>query len=81
MTGYGERRAPSPTVGPLLQLARTKAGLSQSQLAERTGLSLSLISKVENGKRDLGKASLGKLVGVLGWEFGRAVLKSQKEAS
>jgi transcriptional regulator with XRE-family HTH domain len=79
MTEYGERRAPSP-VGPLLHLARTNAGLSQAQLAERSGLSLSLISKVENGKRDLGRVSLSKLVGVLGWDFGRSVLKVQKEA-
>lgn len=77
MPELGERRAPSPTVGPLLVLARGKAGLSQAELARRSGLSLSLISKVENGKRDLGKESLSKLVAVLGWEFGRAVLKSQ----
>lgn len=80
MTEYGARRPPSPGVGPLLHLARTKAGLSQAELAERTGLSLSLISKVENGKRDLGQSSLAKLVGVLGWEFGRSVLKARKEA-
>lgn len=80
MNDYGDRRPPSPSVGPLLHLARTKAGLTQAQLAEATGLSLSLISKVENGKRDLGRTSLAKLVGVLGWEFGRSVLKSQKEA-
>jgi transcriptional regulator with XRE-family HTH domain len=67
-------------VGPLLYQARRHAELSQAELADRAGLSLSLISKVENGKRDLGTKSLAKLVGVLGWEFGRSVLKSQKEA-
>lgn len=80
MPEYGERRDPNPTVGPLLHLARTKAGLTQAELAAKSGLSLSLISKVEGGRRDLGRSSLAKLVGVLGWEFGRSVLKSQKEA-
>lgn len=80
MGEYGDRRPPSPSIGPLLTLARTNAGLSQAQLAEKTGLSLSLISKVENGKRDLGQRSLAKLAGVLGWEFGRSVLKVRKEA-
>ena len=80
MTALGERRPPTKAVGPLLHMARTKAGLSQAQLADRTSISLSMISKVENGKRDLGQDALSKLVGVLGWEFGRAVLKARNDA-
>lgn len=36
-----------------LRRARLDAGLSQSELAERTGMSTSTISIVEQGRRDL----------------------------
>ena len=39
------------TFGRLLQLYRTKAGLSQEQLAERAGLSTNAISSLERGSR------------------------------
>jgi transcriptional regulator with XRE-family HTH domain len=34
-----------------LKEARTKKGLTQQQLAQRTGLSQSVISRIEGGKR------------------------------
>jgi predicted ATPase/DNA-binding CsgD family transcriptional regulator/transcriptional regulator with XRE-family HTH domain len=51
---FGHRRrtaevntSPTPTFGALLRQARRAAGLTQEQLAERAGLSVDLISKVE----------------------------------
>lgn len=41
-----------------LKFFREEAGISQSQLAIRSGVSLSLIKKLESGKRSLNKTSL-----------------------
>lgn len=38
-----------PVLGSILQSARGKAGVSQAQLAIRTGLAASAISRIENG--------------------------------
>jgi len=40
----------TPTFGLTLRDLRRRAGLSQRELAERTGLDFSYISKVENGR-------------------------------
>lgn len=45
--------------------AREKAGLTRTQLAERCGVSLSLISEIESGNRNATPAMIGKLAGAL----------------
>lgn len=56
------------TVGPLIKAARTKAGLTQEQLARQLeGLSATDISKAERGEKELTQAQLkqiAKLTGV-----------------
>jgi transcriptional regulator with XRE-family HTH domain len=41
----------SPTFGSRLKALREKAGLTQAQLAERCGLHLSAVFKLEQGRR------------------------------
>jgi len=45
---------------------REKAGLSQTALAERSGISRSTINKIENGKKDVPVKQLGELADALG---------------
>lgn len=42
-----------------LQQARKAAGLTQKQLAEQTGIPLTLIQKLENGTREMAKVNVG----------------------
>ena len=53
-------------VGQAILLNRSRAGLSQKDLAERTRIHSSLISKYENGKAPLGRANLEKISAALG---------------
>lgn len=48
--------------GALLRKVRTRAGLSQSDLARRTGVPQSVVSEYEAGKREPTLPSLAKLV-------------------
>lgn len=52
--------------GARLRDLRLHAGLSLRALGERTGLSPSFLSEVENGRRGLGAGSLLRLCRVLG---------------
>lgn len=45
--------------------ARTKAGLTKTQLAERIGVSLSLISEIEKGTRNATPTNLTRMAEVL----------------
>lgn len=54
------------SVGNRLRTARKKAGLVQSQLAEKTGLSESHISQIETDKRQPSRAAMKLLSGALG---------------
>lgn len=51
--------------GVILRGARGKEGLTQLELAKRTGLPQRHISEMENGKRPIGKANAKKFAGVL----------------
>jgi transcriptional regulator with XRE-family HTH domain len=53
-----------PLLGERLRAFRKQNGLSLSDVAERTGISLSFLSLVENGKSDLSVSRLIKLVGI-----------------
>ncbi|MBA2609961.1 MAG: helix-turn-helix transcriptional regulator [Actinobacteria bacterium] len=52
----------------ILREARGRAGLTQAELAERSGVAQSTISAYESGKRDPGWRLLGRLVQAAGYE-------------
>jgi transcriptional regulator with XRE-family HTH domain len=53
----------------LLREARERAGLTQQQLAERSGIAQSTISAYESGKREPGVDALGRLLRAAGYEL------------
>lgn len=55
--------------GSLLADARRRAGLTQVQLAERSGVVRPLISQYENGRKDPSVSMLAKLVDACGMEL------------
>lgn len=58
-----------PELGPILQQARKKAGLSQEQLAAPLGMSRATISAIEGGRcEEIGFAKLIALLGSVGLE-------------
>ncbi|HET9060984.1 MAG TPA: helix-turn-helix domain-containing protein [Acidimicrobiales bacterium] len=54
------------TAGELLRSARNRAGLSQADLAERAGVTQSVISAYESGARQPSLPTLGRLVEATG---------------
>ena len=67
------------TVGPLIKAARTKAGMTQEQLAKQLeGLSASDISKAERGEKELTQAQL-KLIAKLTGVTQASLLNAAKE--
>ena len=51
--------------------ARVKAGMTQTALAEKSGVSRSIISQLENGKRDITSTkTLVKIASALGVNIG-----------
>jgi DNA-binding transcriptional regulator YiaG len=60
LSSYGHDCYNNP-VNPLAYY-RTKAGLSQSQLAEKSGVSVRVLQNYEQGERDLAKAAAGTVV-------------------
>jgi transcriptional regulator with XRE-family HTH domain len=58
-----------PELGPILQQARKKAGLSQEQLAAPLGMSRATISALEGGRcEEIGFAKLVALLDMVGLE-------------
>ncbi len=58
-----------PDLGPILQQARKKAGLSQEQLAAPLGMSRATISAIEGGRcEEIGFAKLSALLDMVGLE-------------
>lgn len=64
-----------------IRLAIYRSGLSQRQLAERTGLHLTTINRFATGERDLYGASLSKLCEVLGLRIVSAGGKNAAETA
>ena len=54
------------TFAEKLKRLREEAGLSQAALAEKTGMNLSTIAKIEQGLREPGWATVQKLARALG---------------
>ncbi|MBI5520657.1 MAG: helix-turn-helix domain-containing protein [Desulfovibrio sp.] len=59
--GYSDEQLP----GVFLTGARYREGMTQVELAERTGIPRRHISEMENGKRPIGKQNARKLAEVL----------------
>ena len=60
----------------LLRRARTRAGLTQAELARRAGTSQPVISAYEHGRRDPSIETLRRLVQATGGELRLAVARS-----
>ena len=60
-----QRRTPPAGLGPALRTARGHAGLSQSAVARRVGLTSSYLAKLENGTRCPSVTMAGRLAVVL----------------
>jgi len=60
-----ERVAPE-----LLRQARARAGLSQSELARRAGVSRSVLSVYESGRREPSSEALARILAAAGYELG-----------
>ena len=56
----------SPDVGKMIREARQARGISLRQLADRVGIHFSHLSKIENGKDQVGRNSLAKIAEMLG---------------
>ena len=59
------------TAGYYLRLYRLRAGLTQAELAEQTGIRQHHLSEIENNKRVLGKANARKLAVRLNCDYQR----------
>ena len=55
--------------GRLLRAARTRAGLTQRELARRAGTSQSVVARIEQGSTDPGAATLARLLAAAGFEL------------
>jgi len=55
---------------PNIVLARKTRGLSQSQAAEKIGISTGYYQEVERGRKTPGAATIAKIKEVLGVDFG-----------
>lgn len=53
-------------IGSAIQLVRAKRKLSQSELADRAGISVSYLSLLERSKRDPALSTVEKISGALG---------------
>jgi transcriptional regulator with XRE-family HTH domain len=62
MEGSGADTTAPTLSAALIRLARMKVGMTQAQLANRAGVSVSMISAYERGKRDATLGTLMKLV-------------------
>jgi transcriptional regulator with XRE-family HTH domain len=65
----------------LLHQARQRAGLSQAELARRAGMSRSVLSVYESGRRTPSSEALARILGAAGFELGlrRAVRELDDE--
>ena len=63
------RRRPPPVVAEIMRRHRARAGLSQVQLAERVGVSASMVLKIEQGTRAPSPLLVGRMGRVLNSSF------------
>lgn len=53
-------------IGERIKNARTGAGMSQAELADKAGLSQSMISRIEQGQRDTPLSTFRRIAEALG---------------
>ncbi|MGW7355160.1 helix-turn-helix domain-containing protein [Streptomyces sp. NPDC054802] len=71
-----------PRIDPTaLTRRRVLAGLNQSDLAERAGISKSHVSMVENGQSGLSARALGQVARALGCDIADLLLDEEPAAS
>jgi transcriptional regulator with XRE-family HTH domain len=56
--------------GRRLRAIRSEKGISQEELAQRSGLHRTYVSSVERGERNISLANIAKLAGALGVKLG-----------
>jgi transcriptional regulator with XRE-family HTH domain len=56
--------------GALLREARARAGLSQAELARKAGVSRSVLSVYESGRREPGSEALSRILAATGFRLG-----------
>jgi len=66
------------SAGELLRAARTRAGLTQAELAERAGLRQSVISVYESGQRQPSVATLAAMVDATGFRLDLRLLPAPR---
>lgn len=64
-----ELRPNEPVTAGILRGARSKAGITQTKLAELTGIPQRHISEMEHGKRPIGKENAKKLATALNVDY------------
>ena len=57
-----ETKSQTFILGELLKEERTKANMTQAEMAEKTGTKKSYISRIENGRADIQLSTLYKLI-------------------
>ena len=62
------------TPGRLLREARSRAGLTQRELARRAETSQSVVARIEQGRSDPSSATLTRLLAAAGFELGTDLL-------
>jgi transcriptional regulator with XRE-family HTH domain len=65
----GKYDAAASLAAGLIRLARDKAGLTQSELANRAGISQQAVSAYETGRKEPTVATLQRLIGAAGLEM------------
>lgn len=61
---------PAPTLASgLIRLARSKVGMTQTELATRAGISQQLVSEYETGRKEPTLPSLRRLINAAGYEI------------
>src|SRR5215204_5383402 len=78
MTCRGSSQSANVTLGYDIKALRLKKGLSQRELAKRSGLANTSISLLEQGRVDPSIASLKKVLNALGVSLGEFFSKSER---
>jgi hypothetical protein len=61
---------PAPTIAAgLIRLARSKAGMTQTELATSAGVSQQVVSEYETGRKEPSLPSLRRLINAAGYEI------------
>lgn len=71
------------TLADFLKLKRKQAGLTQGELADRSGVALTVIRKIEQGRPNLNLEKVNQVLRMFGHELApvssREIIRSSKE--